>query len=90
MTQLDRRGSSDPVSAPFTPGMRENPEELALIPDEIASFAKDKEAILIVEEGQPAYLAAAQGCETIAAKFGRMIDRTIGSLEQAAANARAN
>ena len=36
MTQLDRRGSSDPVSAPFTPSMRDNPEELALIPDEIA------------------------------------------------------
>ena len=36
MTQLDRPAASDPVLVPFTPGMRDNPEELAAIPDEIA------------------------------------------------------
>ena len=36
MTQLDRQGPSDPVFVPFTPGMRDNPGELAAIPDEIA------------------------------------------------------
>ena len=35
MTELDRKGQ-DPVSVPFTPGMRDNPDELAAIPDEIA------------------------------------------------------
>ena len=36
MTQLDRQGPSDPVFVPFTPGMRDNPDELAVMPDEIA------------------------------------------------------
>ena len=36
MTQLDRPGASDPLSVPLTPGMRDNPEELTAIPDEIA------------------------------------------------------
>ena len=36
MTQLDRQGPSDPVFVPFTPGMRDNPDELTAIPDEIA------------------------------------------------------
>ncbi len=36
MTQLDRSGRGDALSVPFTPGMRDNPDELAVIPDEIA------------------------------------------------------
>ncbi len=32
MTQLDRPGQSDPLSVPFTPGMRDNPDELARHP----------------------------------------------------------
>lgn len=36
MTQLDQQGPSEPVSVPFTPRLRDNPEELAVIPDEIA------------------------------------------------------
>lgn len=36
-------------------------------------------------EGKPAYLAAAQGCEAIAAKFGRQIDNALGSIQRSAA-----
>ena len=36
-------------------------------------------------DGKPAWLAAAAGCDAIAAKFGREMDRSVGSLQQSAA-----
>lgn len=50
---------------------------------------QDEEIDLLLQvfpkpDGQPAYLAAAQGCEAIAAKFGRQVDNSLGAIQRSA------
>ena len=73
MTQLDRQGAPDPVSEPFTPGMRDNPEELALIPDEIARDHPRPEDPTPTEEFTEEWRNASYNCFSSGHKFCREV-----------------
>ena len=73
MTQLDRQGAPDPLSEPFTPGMRENPEELALIPDEIAREHPRSEHPTPTEEFTEEWRNASYNCFSSGHKFCREV-----------------
>jgi heterodisulfide reductase subunit D len=73
MTQLDRQGPSDPVSVPFTPGMRDNPEELAVIPDEIARAHELPSEPTPTQEFTEKWRNAAYDCFSSGNKFCREV-----------------
>ena len=74
MTQLDRQGSDpDALSRPFTPGMRDNPEELALIPDEIAHEHPVPEDPTPTEEFTAQWRNASYNCFSSGHKFCREV-----------------
>src|SRR6478672_1041950 len=73
MTQLDRQGPSDPVSVPFTPGMRDNPEELAVIPDEIARAHELPSEPTPTQEFSEKWRNAAYDCFSSGHKFCREV-----------------
>ena len=73
MTQLDRQGPSDPVSVPFTPGMRDNPDELAAIPDEIARAHELPPEPTPTEEFTEQWRNASYNCFSSGHKFCREV-----------------
>lgn len=73
MTQLDRPGPSDPVLVPFTPGMRDVPEGLAAIPDEIARAHELPAEPTPTEEFTSQWRNAAYNCFSSGHKFCREV-----------------
>jgi heterodisulfide reductase subunit D len=73
MTQLDRPGPSDPLSVPFTPGMRGNPDELAAIPDEIAHARELPIEPTPTQEFTETWRNAAYNCFSSGHKFCREV-----------------
>ena len=73
MTQLDRQGPADPVSVPFTPGMRDNPDELTEIPDEIAREFEEPEDPTLTEEFTAQWRNASYNCFSSGHKFCREV-----------------
>ena len=72
MTELDRKGQ-DPVSVPFTPGMRDNPDELAAYPDEIAREFETPEHPTPTEEFAAEWRNASYNCFSSGHKFCREV-----------------
>ena len=78
MTQLDRPAGgrdavSDALSGPFTPGMRDNPEELAVIPDEIARALEVNHDPTPTEEFTEQWRNASYNCFSSGHKFCREV-----------------
>ena len=73
MTQFDRQGPADPVSVPFTPGMRDNPDELTEIPDEIAREFEEPEDPTLTEEFTAQWRNASYNCFSSGHKFCREV-----------------
>ena len=72
MTELDRKGQ-DPVSVPFTPGMRDNPDELTAYPEEIASDFETPENPTPTEEFTAEWRNASYNCFSSGHKFCREV-----------------
>src|SRR5680860_1443442 len=73
MTQLDRHGPTDPVSVPFTPGMRDNPGELTDIPDEIVRELEEPDNPTLTEEFTAHWRNASYNCFSSGHKFCREV-----------------
>jgi heterodisulfide reductase subunit D len=73
MTQLEQPGQSDALSAPFTPGMHDNPDELAVIPDEIARPLAMVENPTATQEFTEEWRNASYNCFSSGHKFCREV-----------------
>src|ERR1051325_1165221 len=73
MTQLDRQGAPDTGYQPLTPGMRDNPEELAPIPDQIAREHPRSEPPTPTEEFTEEGRNASYNCFSSGHKFCREV-----------------
>ncbi len=73
MTQLDRQGPADPLLVPLTPGMRDNPDELKAMPDEIAREIEEPEDPTPTEEFTSEWRNASYNCFSSGHKFCREV-----------------